>query len=105
MSSQESLIDIDVSSKLHFQYQTNDGRKIFVYDNLINDTLLENLGAYLTMELGAWKFSLYEPYEGLNKDPSDNVPWVNRVNCREFGQSLLGHMIQKVVMDSAGRFV
>lgn len=54
------------------------------------------------MELGAWKFSLYEPYEELNKGPSDNVPWINRVNILEFGQALVGRMMQKAVMESTG---
>lgn len=56
---------------------------------------------YLSLDLGSWQFSLHEPYDGGIAKPSDNIPWINEVDCLEFSKSVVGKTIQKAVMDAA----
>ena len=88
--------------KISFRYQTIDGRNIFVFDNILTPVQLTTFMHYLNIDLGAWKFSLREPYEGGPENPSDNIPWVNNVDCVEFIKSSAGRVLQKAVMDAAG---
>jgi len=57
---------------------------------------------YMTVELGGWKFSLHDPYEGGEEVASDNIPWVNELHSITFGNSNAGRMLQKAVMDMSG---
>ena len=95
-------MDINTSSKVLFQYASNTKEKAFVLDNLLNISSLLLLRGYITIELGGWKFSLHEPYEGGKEVESDNIPWVNELDCIAFGNSVTGRTLQKAVMDVSG---
>ncbi|EDO45046.1 predicted protein [Nematostella vectensis] len=95
-------LDVNLTSNIKFRYVTTAGQKAFVLDDVINRTTLEILKGYTMMELGAWKFSLFEPYEGGQEEPSDNIPWVNNLDCVEFANSAAGRLLQKAVMDALG---
>jgi hypothetical protein len=95
-------MDIDVKDKILFSYKTSTEQKAFVLDNLLNTSSLMMLRSYITIELGGWKFSLYEPYEGGDNIPSDGIPWVNQLDCIQFGNSVTGRILQKAIMDVSG---
>ncbi|XP_067048677.1 uncharacterized protein [Acropora muricata] len=97
----QDILDVDLKPKISFKYQTNDGRKIFVFDNILEQKDLGIFSHYINIDLGAWQFSLHEPYDGGLEKPSDNIPWINEIDCVLFYQSLVGRTIQKAVMDAA----
>lgn len=99
---EDSVLDVDLTSHLSFKYQTNDGRKIFVFDKLLKPKTLRTFLNYMTVDLGSWQFRLYEPYDDGIEELSDNIPWVNPIDCVEFSKSIMGKTIQKAVMDAIG---
>lgn len=99
---EDSVLDVDLTSHLSFKYQTNDGRNIFVFDKLLKPNTLRAFLDYLNIDLGSWQFRLFEPYDGGVEELSDNIPWVNPVDCVEFSKSIVGKTIQKAVMDAVG---
>ncbi|KAL9971354.1 hypothetical protein ACROYT_G023867 [Oculina patagonica] len=99
---EDSVLDVDLTSQISFRYQTNDGRKIFVFDKIFKPRHLSMFSDYLNLDLGSWQFRLYEPYDGGVEKPTDNIPWINPVDCVEFSRTLVGKSIQKAVMDAAG---
>ncbi|KAM7447370.1 hypothetical protein ABFA07_004382 [Porites harrisoni] len=98
---EDTILDVDLSSKITFRYQTTDGGKIYVFDNILHPKNLHIFSRYLNIDLGAWQFSLYEPYDGGIEKPTDNIPWINDVDCIEFSKSVVGKTMQKAVMDTA----
>lgn len=55
----------------------------------------------MTVELGGWKYSLHEPYEGDKEQPSDNIPWVNELDAIKFGNTNASRVLQKAIMDAS----
>ncbi|XP_068738920.1 uncharacterized protein [Montipora capricornis] len=100
-SSDGDILDVDLTSKISFKYNTNDGRIIFVFDNILEQKHLGIFSHYINADLDAWRFSLHEPYDGGVEKPSDNIPWINEIDCVGFSQSLVGRTIQKAVTDAA----
>lgn len=95
-------MDISLKDKILFSYKTPTNEKAFVLDNILNASSLSMLRGFMSVELGAWKFSLYEPYEGGEEKPNDGIPWVNELDSLQFANSVLGRIVQKAVMDVSG---
>ena len=98
---QDILPNVNVTSKISFRYQTKHGREAFIIDKLFNKSTLALFTQYLNTDLHGWRFNLYEPYEGGEKNPGDNIPWINELDCLAFSKSLTGQMLQKAVTDVA----
>ena len=93
---------MNLSSNISFRYQTTDGHNIFIFDNILQSLNLAVFLGYLNIDLGGWQFSLYEPYDGgIEIKPTDNVPWINEIDCVEFSKTMIGKAIQKAVMETA----
>lgn len=98
---QDKLLDIDTTKNVLSRYKSSTEQQGFVFDNILDSSALMLVRAYLSVEVGGWKYSLHEPYEGGEEAPSDNIPWVNDLDCIKFGNMNSSRVFQKAVMDAS----
>lgn len=80
---------IDIDGKQVSKYQTKDGKKIFVFDDLFDKSDLDQLRAVIL------KYGLYY-YDDSEVDDSDNVQWIAGFSVDSYIKSRLWTITRKV---------
>lgn len=87
--------NLDIEKHKKFEYTTEDGRKIFVFDNLFPDDLLDHMRKFV-LEYGTYFYD-----DSIDSD-SDNVQWVAGFLLDPYVKSPYWKIIQKAAHESTG---
>lgn len=102
-----SLVDnLDVQSKLRWEYATKSGYRIGIYDNTLTLAQLKMLRGLTTHKLGSWSYRIQEAQfvkDGQNYLSTNNIPWHNELDSFKFSETNVGKKLEKVVMKFAGK--
>jgi len=82
---------IDFDSKLVAKYETKEGKKIFVFDDLFDKKDLDQLRVVIL------KYGLYY-YDDSEVEDSDNVQWIAGFSIDSYIQSRLWNITHKVLL-------
>lgn len=91
--------NLDVKSKLRWEYATRSGYRIGIYDNVLTSPHLRILQAWTTYKLGSWSYRLHETdvKGGQNHVSENDFPWYIELDVIKFSESIVGKQLQKVV--------